>query len=319
MYSDDGYKALDGGAGLVRRRDRGVLSVKGADRATWLQGLVTNDVLALAPGAACYAAYLTPQGRMITDLRVCALQDRLLLDVPDPVAAPLRDRLDGLLFAEDVHVEDLSGLVGLIELHGPAAPAVIGRALLDASQPGAPSVVRDDVYGRPGYAIHAQTAHLDEVAGRLVAAGAVEASLETLDVLRIEHGVPEFGIDMDEETIPLEAGIEDRAISFTKGCYVGQELIVRVTTRGGGKVARRLVGLAFSGDDAPVPGDPLVAGDRRIGEVTSVAWSRRLGYTIALGYVHRDFVVPGTEVTVRSFDRKLPARVAGLPFSDRRQ
>ncbi len=161
---------------------------------------------------------------------------------------------------------------------------------------------------------------------------AVDVPLGTLDVLRIEAGVPRFFVDMTTETIPLEAGLEQRAISFTKGCYVGQEIIVRVTTRGGGRVAKKLVGLAFDvavlpvdglatpdGDAArDVPASPagfrIRAGERAIGEVTSITRSPALGRLVALGYVHRDFIEPGTSVTVDLPGGEVSAEVHALPF-----
>ncbi|MGE0042265.1 MAG: folate-binding protein YgfZ [Vicinamibacterales bacterium] len=315
MFSQDGYRALRTTAGLANRTDRGVLAVSGGDRLDWLQGLLTNDLSGLGPGQSRYAAYLTPQGRMITDMHVVALADRVLLDVPAAGSTALRDRLDGLIFAEDVRVEDRSTAVSVLELHGPTAAQVIGRALVSAGDAGHPAVVRDDRLGLPGYALYLERTAVAEVSARLEAAGATSVSLETLDVVRVEAGVPAYGADMDEDTIPLEAGIEDRAISFTKGCYVGQEIIVRVTTRGGGRVARKLVGLRFGESDAVQPGD-LLASDagKEIGRVTSVIWSPALGRVLALGYVHRDFVEPGTAVVAHADDRRVTATVAELPF-----
>ncbi len=182
------------------------LTVSGADRATWLQGLLTNDVGSLKDGETVYAAYLTPQGRMISDMNVIERGGRILLDVPAPLAASLRDRLDGLIFSEDVQVTDESAALWVW--------TVIGTDGLD------------DIIGET---LPAEFASLTPV------------EFDTFEVIRIERGVPRFLADMDEDTIPLEAGIEDRAISFTKGCYVGQEVIVRVTTRGGGRVAKKLV------------------------------------------------------------------------------
>ncbi len=129
--------------------------------------------------------------------------------------------------------------------------------------------------------------------------------------MRIERGRPRFGVDMDTDTIPLEAGLEERAISRSKGCYVGQEVIVRVQDRGQGRVAKRLAGLTFDAS-APVPvvGSPIMSGDREIGRVTSAIWSPALARPIALGYVHRDFVEPGTSVVVAG----ATAVVAALPL-----
>jgi tRNA-modifying protein YgfZ len=275
MFSLDGYRALRTSGGAVRRVDRGVLAVAGRDRAAWLQGLVTNDVGALADGQGCYAAYLTPQGRMITDMNILARGPRLLLDVPAPLAASLRDRLDGLIFTEDAQVTDESANLSVWTVFDPAkgsASAILARG---------------------------QTPPFPEV------------DLDTYEVVRIEDGVPKFLVDMNEDTIPLEAGIEDRAISFTKGCYVGQEVIVRVTHRGGGRVARRLVRWkagAFA-LQIPVGEARILSGDRDIGRVTSAAFSPDQNAIVGLGYVHRDFVDRGTEVTVVWNDAQTKAQI----------
>ncbi|HET9704577.1 MAG TPA: glycine cleavage T C-terminal barrel domain-containing protein [Vicinamibacterales bacterium] len=285
MFSLDGYKAALARGGVVRRTDRGVLAVSGGDRASWLQGLVTNDVAALHAGEHCYAAYLTPQGRMITDMHVFAERERMLLDVPAPLAASLRDRLDGLIFAEDVAVTDESARVHVWTVidkpEGLSPPESGGLS---------PHV---------GDSLPPELAPLAEI------------DLDTFEVIRIERGVPRFLADMDETTIPLEAGIEDRAISFTKGCYVGQEIIVRVTHRGGGRVAKRLVPW-HAGDNAavvPTRDAKLFAGDREVGRVTSAAFSPGLNRIVGLGYLHRDFAERGTNVTVVWNDARIEAVV----------
>lgn len=307
MFSEDGYRALTAGAGVVRRRDRGILTVTGADRLVWLQGLLTNDVAALAPGSACEAAYLTAQGRMITDLRVLHFADRTLLDVPGVLAASLTARLDALLFSEDAQIADASGQVAVVELHGPAAPALAAAA----------DFIRADTYGVPGFVAAVGSPDADGLVAALVSAGALEVSLETLDVLRIEAGRPAFLIDMDEHTIPLEANLEKTAISFTKGCYVGQEVIVRVMHRGGGRVAKRLVGLRLGTSDAPHAGNLINTAGREVGRVTSATWSPTLGTAIALGYVHRDFTDPGTKLDIQGSSGTLHAEVTALPFVSR--
>lgn len=270
MFSPDGYRALRTKGGVVKRTDRAVLVVTGADRASWLQGLVTNDVANLAPGESRYAAYLTPQGRMIGDMNIAARADCLLLDVPAPLAASLRDRLDALIFAEDAQVADAGATF----------------EVWTAIEPGEPSggAMADVIVG----------------AGEPNGLSYPEISFETFEVVRIERGIPRFLADMDTETIPLEAGIEDRAISFTKGCYVGQEVIVRVTHRGGGRVAKKLVRWKAdaSATAVPLPGARIVSADRDIGRVTSAVFSPARDAVVGLGYVHRDFVEAGTEVTV---------------------
>jgi len=279
MTSIDGYSALRTAGGAVRRTDRGVLAVSGSDRATWLQGLVTNDVVALADGGQCYAAYLTPQGRMITDMHILARGPQLLLDVPAPLAPALRDRLDGLIFAEDAQVRDESANLAVWTVFDGAA--VIGAA---------PTVVIIAAAEKPNRA---------------------EVGLAAYEIVRVEDGVPKFLVDMTEETIPLEAGIEGRAISFTKGCYVGQEVIIRVTHRGGGRVAKKLVRWTAEPFDAPVPaGDArIVSGDRDIGRVTSAVAPPGRSAMAGLGYVHRDFAEGGTDVTLVWNDARIPAKV----------
>jgi len=276
MFSLDGYKAVTSNGGVVRRADRGVLAVSGADRAAWLQGLLTNDVGALKDGEVVYSAYLTPQGRMTSDMHVTARGNRILLDVPVSLAATLRDKLDGLIFSEDAHVTDESARLTVW--------TVIRRdefvTVIDESLP-------------------------DEFAGLL------EINLDTFEVIRIERGVPRFLADMSDDTIPLEAGIEDRAISFTKGCYVGQEVIVRVTHRGGGRVAKKLVKwIADPGADiVPLPDSRVFSFDKDIGRVTSAAFSPNVNRVVGLGYVHRDFTERGTDVTVMWNDSRIKAVV----------
>ena len=311
MFSEEGYWALRRRVAVVTRGDRGVLEVTGADRLTWLQGLLTNDVLALPIGGVSDAAYLTPQGRMITDLRVANLRDRALLDVPASLAGSLRLRLDGLLFSEDAQIADRSNTLAIVDLHGPDAEQVSIRASRELS---AVASVKDAAFGVPGISYFVASADAGGVIGRLAEAGAAPTTLETLDVLRIEAGRPAFLIDMDEHTIPLEAGLESRAISFTKGCYVGQEVIVRIMHRGQGRVAKRLVGLALAQSELPKAGDPITAGTREVGKLTSVTWSPTLGHGIALGYVRREFVTPGTALHVTSVHGLHDATVVSLPF-----
>jgi folate-binding protein YgfZ len=171
-------------------------------------------------------------------------------------------------------------------------------------------LVRIDDAGESGYEVFVDTQRVGALKNALAAIGAVSLDRETADAIRIEAGVPLFHRDMDEETIPLEAGIERRAISFTKGCYVGQEVIIRVMHRGHGRVARKLVGLSLAGDRVPGSGTTIQSGDREIGRVTSATWSPALKRPIALGYVHRDFVEPGTEVLAGGAS----AHVTALPF-----
>jgi folate-binding protein YgfZ len=293
----------------------GTLGVTGSDRHSFLQALLTNDMTAVAKGRGTYAAFLTPQGRMISDMRVIETGDQILLDVERSVAEPLAQRFERLIFSEDVQVKDLSGKVDVIGMHGPAASDAIERstgisvAELESQysnltiRPASPftgplTVVRDDTLGVPGFYIYVAARDTTFLREQLVRTGALTASSDTLETLRIEAGRPRFGVDMSTETIPLEAGIEDRAISFTKGCYVGQEVIIRVMHRGHGRVARRLVRLVIPGGPVPSRGDKVFAADQQVGEVTSAAESPRAGGPMAMAYVHRDYAGGQAELTV---------------------
>ena len=316
--------ALRERAAIVDRAGSGRILLKGADRRSYLQGLLTNDIEALSPGSGCYAAMLNAQGRMLTDMRVLELGDAVLLDVPRHVTAAIRDHLDNFIFSEDVKVEDVTTSRAEIGLYGPRALEVLQGAGTDGAAPSSPfAVTRVRIAGAdallvatdgsiPGYDVISAAEDAAVIRQALAGAGAETASSEDFETLRIERGRPHYGADMTEDTIPLEAGLEERAISRTKGCYVGQEVIVRVQDRGHGRVARRLVGFTLAAD-SPIPGAGAVvhSGDREIGRITSATWSPALARPIALGYVHRDFTDAGTHVSVAGAD----AIVSSLPMA----
>jgi folate-binding protein YgfZ len=355
MFSLEEYRVLREGAGLADRSAFGRLRVAGADRRRYLQGLLTNDIEALAPGTGCYAAYLTPQGRMIADMRLFETGDALLVNLDERVAPTVHERWSRFVFSEDVEVTDVTGSTAEIGLYGPAAPGVLADALgraafawlardhasaskefgLPAEAPTAQGLLsmpihansrvnfggsplfllRSDEVGVPGFDLVVPIEREADLRALLKEAGATPVGAAALETCRVEAGRPLFHADMDEDTIPLEAGIDDRAISLTKGCYVGQEIIIRVLHRGQGRVARRLVGLTLD-PASPVParGDHVRSGDREIGSITSAVFSPALSRPIALGYVHRDFVDPGTVVTVSHAAHLIHATVAALPF-----
>jgi folate-binding protein YgfZ len=264
---------------------------------------------------------------MIADLHVYELGDLMLLAMAGGVKDGVLAKLDQFIFTEDVQLGDVTDAFAQIAVVGPDAsqtvaallPGVSVETLRDMTEHGnlratwaggAAIVTRITDIGEAGYDLYVERAQSEVLKAALGASGALEMDEPTADALRIESGVPLFQRDMDEATIPLEAGIESRAISFSKGCYVGQEVIIRVLHRGHGRVARRLVGLRFDGPQIPAPGATIRSGAREIGEVTSSTHSPALNRPIALGYVHRDFVEPGTNVAVGESS----AEVAALPF-----
>ena len=316
--------AVRSGAAIGSISARTQLAVAGTDRATYLQGLLTNDIQALAEGSGCYAAWLSPQGRMLTDMHVLQSAGMILLDVPAEQADSILARLDQFLFSEDVRIESLAEAMAGVWLHGPRAAAVVAQVVRGVDglgdwsdyrhstgtfEDGPVSVARIDQLGVPGYCVFLTRATEPTFIASAVSAGARVVAPEAMHAARIEAGYPLFGVDMTAETIPLEAGIESRAISLNKGCYVGQEVIIRVLHRGQGRVARKLVGLRVDGS-VPVAGTRIFAGDKDVGVVTSAAASPRVG-SIALGYVHRDFVSPGSGVAVDTPAGRATAVVSG--------
>jgi folate-binding protein YgfZ len=307
------YRTIVAGAGWTDRSGRGRIAFRGGDAAPFLQALVTNDLRALVRGHGVYAAYLTPQGRMIADMRVYHRGDALIADVPPGAGAPLAERFDQLIFGEDVRVADVTHEVGQTAVAGGRAAEVVGTALglepaalsglamwsqLDAA--GGAFVARTEDASLPSFDVFGPADAQAAVRRALEGAGAVAMTTGLVEALRVDAGRPVFGVDMTEETIPLEAGLLDRAISTDKGCYVGQEVIIRVLHRGGGRVAKRLVKLAFDAGvaDAPAAGDPLAADGRNVGKLTSVARALDDSGWIALGYVHRDTAEAGRRVTL---------------------
>ena len=359
------YHAARRASAFIDLSARGRVGVAGDDRASYLQGLLTNDIEAISSGDGCYAAYLTPQGRMIADMQVLNLGEELLLDVHPTVTAMLVDRLREFVFTEDVTVDDWTTRWAALGVHGPESARVVrevirpgvpdGSAPVDPQDPvgpvdpvdlvelggyseyrhcrgqfeGVPVVTaRSDETGEVGFILYADAGVKAALGDALAKAGAMELDAATFDLLRVEAGRPAFPADMNQETIPLEAGIEDRAISMTKGCYVGQEVIIRILHRGHGRVARRLVGVSFEPGDEPAAvgatlttrrgagraRSPIGAAGEQVGRITSSVWSPVLGRPIALGYVKRELAEPGTELVATDADRQLPGMVTSLPF-----
>ena len=325
----DDYRAIREGAAIGATARRAQLAVAGKDRASYLQGLLTNDIVALTPGSGCYAAWLTPQGRMQTDMHVLQSDSMILLDVPFDHAASILERLDQFLFSEDVQLASLVDSLASVWIHGPGAAGALASVVAEkgcgewpdyrhahVSFADTPVVLaRIDQLGVPGFCLYVERTRAGELAHALSAAGAVAVDAGAIEAARIEAGYPLFDVDMTSDTIPLEAGIEDRAISQTKGCYVGQEIVIRVLHRGGGRVARKLVAIRADGA-VPERGAKVFSGEREIGFVTSAAESPALG-SIALGYVHRDFASAGTPIEIASHAGRTRATVSTRPMAGR--
>lgn len=316
---DQQYAALHESALWCDRSvDEARLEVRGPDATEWLQGLLTQDIARLQIGEGAPAVYLTPQGRMVADLRVLRGEGLYLLDTPAVSRATLLSRLDQFVIMEDVTVADVTDTLGCLTVLGRHAAASVaactGRPMSELEALPAFGhlpldmgglVVRTEAFGVEAFDLLAPA---DSLGGwsTLLSARLAPASAAVLETARIEAGRPRFGVDMHEDTIPLEAGLETRAISFDKGCYVGQEVVIRILHRGQGRVARRLVWIVAApsarGPAGWHPGEQVHLGDKVVGHVSSVCWSPARSAWLAMAMLHRDATEPGTVVRIGALD-----------------
>lgn len=325
------YRAVRESAGVADRADRARFRLWGKDPARMVHGLISNDLLKAEAGQGVYAAMLTPKGRMVADVRVFRRADGdVLVDVAREALEGTREHFRKMvppLFARWAEATDDLAHLGV---HGPRA-----RAVLSAATGAEVPALAEDAFVEPewggarlliagtreagleeGFDVFVPAARAGELWTALRTAGARPVGFGALETLRIEAGRPRYGTDLTEETIPTEAyesaGLMERAISFSKGCYTGQEVIVRIAHRG--HVNRHLRGLRLGDAPAPAPRTPLVHPEtgKEVGRVTSAAFSPLLGETIALGYVRRE-VQPGGAVRVGSAEGA-SAGVVDLPF-----
>jgi folate-binding protein YgfZ len=294
------YELVTEAAGWTDRPGSAFVRLRGGETIDFLQGQVTNDVEALAPGGGCYAVVLNHKGKLRTDLRVLRGGDWFQLDTDQVGAAVLLHMVQTYTLGRDVSVEDLSADRALLRLVGPAS-----AASLDVAPPPEEHAFVEGEHGlyvRTALGVDVFTPDLDATVAAL---GVPRVSDEAVECVRVESGRPRLGLDMDGDTIPQEAGLNERAVSFTKGCYVGQETVARLHYRG--KPNRHLRGLRL---EAPAArGDEILLGEKVVGKVGSACESPRLG-PIALALVRRE-ASPGDEVLVAG----TPATVAELPFA----
>ncbi len=326
-YGDVGaeYAAVRTAVGIVDRRDWSVVEVTGRDRAAFLHALLSNEVKALAPGQGCAATLLDVHGKVQALVFVWVLEDRIRLVTPPGLGAPLVEQLDKYLFAEKVELRDASGEWALLLLAGPGAEATAER--IAGVRPGEPAwshvagrlegeevrLVRGggETGGPEVWLSTPATLGAKAWSGAL-AEGARPVGLTALESLRIEAGTPAFGRDVDA-TVLLPEVPTASLVSHSKGCYPGQEVVVRIRDRG--HVNRMLRGLVLDGDTVPPPGAEVRAGGSAIGRVTSAVSSLGLRRPIALAFVRREHAQPGTRVDVAVNGRAATATVSDLPFT----
>jgi tRNA-modifying protein YgfZ len=297
---------------LIDRSERGKLALTGAEAKEFLHGQVTNDVEALTDGSGCYAAFLTHKGKMLGDLRILEAGDELLLDCERIALQELFTMIRRFKLGRAVELHKRTLERGLLSLIGPDARRIAGAEDLAGDEhshragelAGAPvRLIATDL----GVDVLTDAADTERVAAALVAAGAVRADEAAAEVRRVESGRPRYGVDLDDTVIPQEAGLNERAVSFEKGCYVGQETVARLYFRG--KPNRHLRGLKLTGPAAH--GDPLRLGEREVGKLGSVVESPQHG-RIALALVRRG-ASPCDSLAVG--DDGVRAQVVDLPFA----
>lgn len=276
------YAAATTGVAWADLSSHELVRVSGPDAVSFVQGMVTNDVVALADGQACEAAMLTPKGATVSYGRVARVADALLFETDAGRGQGACDFLNKYLISEDA-VAELDPRFAVLALVGPGAAERAAQLPHVARLPSSLGTGVDLLVPRDAW---------PQAVSAL--AGVPQLSPATQDVLRIEAGLPRLGVELTETTIPLEANLE-RAIHFKKGCYIGQEVIARATFRG--QLNKRLQGLLL-GTAEPAPTTELRVQERKVGWLTSVAFSPALGQVVALGYVHRDFLTPGVELTL---------------------
>jgi folate-binding protein YgfZ len=333
-YGDVGeeYAALTQSAGLLDLSFRGRLCLIGLDRQRFLHGQVTNGVKDLKPGEGCYAALVTAKGKLVSDLNVICLGEELLLDMEPGCSPMVKERLEKYVIADDVQIMDVAANYGLLSVQGPKARETMecaGLSPVAGREPGHSNQYIDPAFGElccvnqgrgtaEGFDVFVPNPTLESLAVRLLAAleavGGKLAGWDALELVRVEAGLPRFGQDMDESNLAPEAGIEARAISYSKGCYIGQEVIARIRTYG--QVAKALRGLAFEKHlpSLPAKGERLFHDGKDAGYITSVSRSPRLQRDIALGYVRKECNEPGTQLAVEWLGARWLAEIVPLPF-----
>ena len=329
--SHEEHRAVRQGVGVIDLSHRGRLRLTGNDRAKYLHRIISNDVEGLAVGEGNYATILTNRGKIIADMKVYVFEDSIGLETNPETTSILYQELDKYLIADDVTIEDFTERTGAVGVHGPKSTELLQDAYgFDVGHlPEYHSVVheidgrrivciRANETGEVGYNLYTESESMewlwDTTLTKGRAFGAQPVGLTALNALRIETGIPRYGAELDDSIFPQEAELEG-AISFEKGCYIGQEIVARMKYRG--HPNRLLRGFEITSDTPPQKGDRLFDGDKEIGWMTSAVVSPTFGKTIGMGYVRVAFTDEGSQVEVETADGRVNATVRLLPFYQR--
>lgn len=316
----EGYAAATRAAGVRAIDGRIVVRATGGDRVPFFHGMCSADVKGAQLGTVLPALILTEHAHVIAELFMWMADDAILLDIDADAWRRARAHLDKLLVADDVEFEEADAL-SVIDIEGPDSPAAVRTLAGGAAEAPAPwrFVCRGDLFvgnvprlGNSAVTVLAPRVRTEAIVTQILSAapGAHRIDAAVIEALRIEHGIARVGVDTGDKTLALEAGM-DRAISFSKGCYVGQETIERATARGALK--KRMMGLRFEGGQTPDSGAEVTFAGNPAGHITSAAISPRLG-AIGLAILHHSAWAPGTRVVVAARGADLAATVSALPF-----
>jgi len=330
-YGDAAGETLAGrrAVGLIDLSHHGRLRIQGPDRVRFLNGLVTNDLAALRPGQGCWCAALTVKGRVLADFHLYARPDELLLECEAGWQVRLKEHFSSRVIREKVDFADASEELGLLGLYGPRACEVLDAAGISGTSSwplfahgdvtiGNTTAIlaRTDGLGGPGFELFVPRDGLESAWSALEQAGLDRGmrflGTKAFEALRIEAGRPRLGRDLGEETLATEARL-GAAISLTKGCYLGQEVVARTTHRG--HTNRELVGLKVASKVVPPKGAKIFVGGAEVGWVTSAAWSASASGPIALGYLRVEHNAPGTTLELLAGEERLRATVTELPMA----
>ena len=322
-------EAVRRGVGLFDLSHRGKIEVAGKDRLSFLHNILTNDIKNLGLGSGCYAVLLNAQGRILGDMNVFVFANSIFLEMEPGLEEKLVKQFEKLHVSEDVRFRIVTQDWVELSLQGPKSEALVGALIhgpvmvkeefahtnfqiLDIPA----TLIRRSVTGEKGFHLLIPKTQGEPIAKRILEVGKLYGlrpmGAGAAEILRIEAGIPRYGVDMDETVTLPETGLEALAASETKGCYPGQEVVARIKTYGG--LNRKLAGLVFEKGNPPRPGGKILKGKEEAGEITSACDSPTLEKGIALAYIKKGYFESGQELTVRSSSKPIPSRVASLPF-----
>jgi folate-binding protein YgfZ len=321
------YDAVRSQVGLFDLSDHNFISLAGPDRVSFLQGMISNELRGLKPGQGVPAAFLNVQGKVLADTRVLCAQDSFLVDLWEPLKQKIIEHLNRYLVADEVEIHDVRDQI-LLSVQGPRARSLLEKVTGTSELPqtglqhlnvqisgSEVCLIYSNRTAQNGYDLLVPESDALKVASTIQSIGkpfaAAWIGYQAAEILRVEAAIPRYGVDFGEDNLLLETGLDD-AVSFTKGCYLGQEVVERIRSRG--HVNKRLVAFIIDGSESMRAGDLVFSGDRQVGTITSSVRSPALGHSVALGYVQRGLWTTGTKLIIKRMGISTAATVSALPL-----